>query len=249
MKFLCLHGAIGNIDVAPLVKELSLDGSADFHYLNGPVPVMPPDDAHCSHLGFAEYFGVGPHYRWLEDGGVAEESMISRVRKAPHGASPEDVMRALGKDWDGRWNNHREVIDYLYDTLEKNPDIDGIIGYSEGATMAASLIMDEERKAQETGRPRRIKCAVFITGWPPLSPEENVVLADESDYILDVPTLHVVGANDPYRYGALALFNVCDPDTAAMFDTGRGHTIPRSGQVILELGNAVRDLVDKAYEA
>lgn len=54
---------------------------------------------------------------------------------------------------------------------------------------------------------------------------------------------------DPYRYGALALFNVCDPDTAAMFDTGRGHTIPRSGQVILELGNAVRDLVDRAYEA
>ena len=193
--------------------------------------------------------------------------MISRVRKAPHGSSPEDVMRALGKDWDGRWNNHHQVMDYLYDTLDKHPDIEGIIGYSEGATMAASLIMDEERKAQETGRPRRIKCAVFFTGWPPLSPEEDVVLADESDYIVDVPTLHVVGANgkfdiylphinhtltifniDPYRYGALALFNVCDPDTAAMFDTGRGHTIPRSGQVITELGNAVRDLVDKAYE-
>ncbi|CAG8096689.1 unnamed protein product [Penicillium olsonii] len=247
MKFLCLHGAIGNVDnisiqLAPLVKELSADGSADFHYINGPVSVKPPD-------GFAEYFGVGPHYRWLEDGGAAEGSMISRVRKAPHGSSPEDVMRALGKDWDGHWINHQQVMDYLYDTLEKNPDIDGIIGYSEGAVMAASLIMDEERKAQETGRPRRIKCAVFITGWPPLSPEENMVLADESDYILDVPTLHVVGANDPYRYGALALFNVCDPDTAAMFDTGRGHTIPRSGQVILELGNAVRDLVDKAYEA
>lgn len=193
--------------------------------------------------------------------------MISRVRKAPHGSSPEDIMRALGKDWDGRWLNHHQVIDFLYDILEKNPDIDGIMGYSEGATMAASLIMDEERKHQETGRPRRIKCAVFFTGWPPLSPEEDMVLADESDYILDVPTLHVVGANgkfdtyvihensvltigaDHYRYGALALFNVCDPDTAAMFDTGRGHTIPRSGQVIKELGNAMRDLVDKVYEA
>jgi dienelactone hydrolase len=121
--------------------------------------------------------------------------MISRVRKAPHGSSPEGVMRTLGKDWDGSWNNHHQVMDYLYDTLEKHPDIEGIIGYSEGATMAASLIMDEERKAQETGRFRRIKCAVFFTGWPPLSPEENVVLADESDYIVDVPTLHVVGAN------------------------------------------------------
>jgi hypothetical protein len=61
--------------------------------------------------------------------------------------------------------------------------------------MAASLIMDEARKAQETGCVRQIKCGVFITGWPPLSPEEDVVLADESDLILDVPTLHVVGAD------------------------------------------------------
>ena len=195
--------------------------------------------------------------------------MISRVRKSPHGSCPEDVMRALGNGWDGRWVNHHQVMEYLYDTLERNPDIEGIIGYSEGATMAASLMLDEDRKAQETGRPRRIKCAIFITGWPPLSPEEDVVLADESDYTLDIPTLHVVGADgnfdiyytvqtiyslfifgtDPYRYGALALFNICDPDTAAMFDTGRGHTIPRSGPIIKELGNAVRDLIDRVYQA
>ncbi|KAJ5747241.1 uncharacterized protein N7511_008937 [Penicillium nucicola] len=246
MKFLCFHGAIGNIDnisiqLAPLEKEMSMDSSAEFHYIMGPVPVIPP-------AGFAEYFGIGPHFRWLEDNGVAEDSMISRVRKAPHGQSPEDAMRTLGEGWDGQWNNHQEVMDYLYDILEKNPDIAGVIGYSEGATMAASLIMDEERKAQETGRVRQIKCGVFITGWPPLSPEDEVVLADESDLILDVPTLHVVGADDPYRYGALALFNVCDPDSAALFDTGRGHTIPRSGKVITELGNAVRDLIDRAYE-
>ncbi|KAJ5312286.1 hypothetical protein N7508_003116 [Penicillium antarcticum] len=248
MKFLCFHGAIGNVDnisiqLAPLEKEMSMDNSAEFHYITGPVPVIPPP------VGFAGYFGIGPHFRWLEDNGVAEESMISRVRKAPHGQNPEDAMRALGKGWDGHWHNHQQVMEYLYDTLEKNPDIAGVIGYSEGATMAASLIMDEERKAQETGRFRQIKCGVFITGWPPLSPEEDVVLADESDLILDVPTLHVVGADDPYRYGALALFNVCNPDSAAMFDTGRGHTIPRSGRVITELGNAVRDLIDRAYEA
>ncbi|KAJ6081019.1 hypothetical protein N7499_005893 [Penicillium canescens] len=215
MKFLCFHGAIGNVDnisiqLAPLEKEMSMDSSAEFHYIMGPVPVIPP-------AGFAEYFGVGPHFRWLEDNGVAEESMISRVRKAPHGQSPEDAMRTLGEGWDGRWNNHQQVMDYLYDILEKNPDIAGVIGYSEGATMAASLIMDEAKKAQETGR------------------VQDVVLADESDLILDVPTLHVVGADDPYRYGALALFNVCDPDSAALFDTGGGHTIPRSGKVIKEL--------------
>ncbi|OQE32368.1 hypothetical protein PENFLA_c001G07685 [Penicillium flavigenum] len=140
-----------------LAKQMAIDSFASFHYINGPVPVSPP-------AGFAEYFGIGPHYRWLEDGGVAEGSMISRVRKFPHGSCPEDAVRALGKDWDGHWNNHYQVMEYLYDTLDKNPDIEGIVGYSEGATMAASLILDEDRKTQEIGRPRRIKCAVFFTG-------------------------------------------------------------------------------------
>lgn len=48
---------------------------------------------------------------------------------------------------------------------------------------------------------------------------------------------------DPYRYGALALYNVCDPESANMFDTGKGHTIPRAGKVISELGDAVRELI------
>jgi hypothetical protein len=53
---------------------------------------------------------------------------------------------------------------------------------------------------------------------------------------------------DPYRYGALALYNVCDPDTANMFDTGKGHTIPRTGKVISELGDAVRELISCTEE-
>lgn len=198
-----------------------MDGFASFHYINGPVPVSPPAgtipassnaDKSRRSLGFTEYFGIGPHYRWLEDGGVAEDSMISRVRKSPHGSSPEDVMRALGKGWDGRWLNHHQVMEYLYDTLEKNPDIEGIVGYSEGATMAGSLILDEDRKAQETGRPRRIKCAIFFTGWPPLSPEEDVILADESDYTLNIPTLHVVGADgnsDIYCHHSNNILTMC----------------------------------------
>lgn len=54
---------------------------------------------------------------------------------------------------------------------------------------------------------------------------------------------------DPFRHGAFALYNVCDPDTAIFFDTGKGHTIPRSGLVIKELGDAVRDMITKATGA
>jgi hypothetical protein len=53
----------------------------------------------------------------------------------------------------------------------------------------------------------------------------------------------ILVVSDPFRHGAYALYNICDPDTAIFFDTGKGHTIPRSGKVITELGNAVRQLV------
>lgn len=51
---------------------------------------------------------------------------------------------------------------------------------------------------------------------------------------------------DPYRHGSYSLYNLCDPDTAEFFDTGKGHTIPRSGLVVEELGDAVRALIEKA---
>jgi hypothetical protein len=197
---------------APLQEDLARDCAASFHYINGLVQIKPPQGTNnpfpppvsgqkeleaniWSYTGFEEYFGAGPHYRWAEDGGVAEESMISRVRKIPVGQNPEDVMRDLAGDREVVWKNHVQVMQYLYDTLEKNPDIGGIIGYSEGASIAATFILDEQRRQEETGRERRIKCAMFVTGWPPINPGKGIVLADQDDDLIDVPTLHVVGAN------------------------------------------------------
>jgi ferric iron reductase protein FhuF len=121
--------------------------------------------------------------------------MISRVRKIPVGQNPEDVMRDLAGDREVAWKNHDDVMQYLYDTLEQHPDIGGIIGYSEGASIAATFILDEQRRFEETGRERRTKCAIFITGWPPIDPNKGIILADQDDDLIDVPTLHVVGAN------------------------------------------------------
>ena len=65
----------------------------------------------------------------------------------------------------------------------------------------------------------------------------------DTDYdSIDVPTLHCVGADDPYLAGAMALFNICDQDTAILFDHGKGHTIPRDKNTLRELGDAVRAL-------
>ncbi|PYH71008.1 DUF341 family oxidoreductase [Aspergillus vadensis CBS 113365] len=241
MHFLCLHGAIGNTDtitiqLAPLLKELNTDNSATtFHYLNGPLLVSPPP-------GFEAYFGVGPHYRWIDDGQKPGKSTIRRVRDLPTSESNDDAMReVLG---DVHCQNYADLMDYIEGVLEKNPEIGGMIAYSEGAAAAATYILDEQRRHREDGRKRQIKCAMFVGGWPAMRRDtKGFILADDGgDEMIDIPTLHVLGANDPYRYGSEALFETCDPDAAEFFDMGKGHTLPRSGLVISELAQSSQTL-------
>lgn len=96
----------------------------------------------------------------------------------------------------------------------------------------------------------KCKCAVFFAGWPPLSikgEEVSVNLPDEQqDDIIDVPTCHIIGCNDPYLDGAMALFSMCDEDTAELFDHGKGHTLPRDSTTLNELVDVVNRLVERA---
>jgi hypothetical protein len=72
------------------------------------------------------------------------------------------------------------------------------------------------------------------------------LLADETEDMLDVPTLHVIGCDDPFIAGAMTLYNMCDEYTAELFDHGKGHTVPRDAGAVKLLCEAVRRLVGKA---
>jgi len=86
----------------------------------------------------------------------------------------------------------QKAIDYLYRIMEDEGPFDGIIGYSEGATMAATLLLHEQRRYETTGIPPMFKCALFFAGWPPMNPDlDAIVLADESDLTITIPTCHV----------------------------------------------------------
>lgn len=57
--------------------------------------------------------------------------------------------------------------------------------------------------------------------------------------VIDIPTCHVVGCSDPYIHGAVALYGICDEDTAILFDHGKGHTVPRDEVTVKELSEAI----------
>lgn len=204
---------------------------------------------HRKALANPKSVGPGPHYRFIEYDGIDQNDVLERVRDFPEGQNPEDVLRELLPEGDSKIRTSvRAALDAIYATMDKYGPFDGICAYSEGTVAGSTLIMDERRRYREEGRPRMIKRAVFFAGWPPLDLEnDQMLLSDISDEVVDVPTLHCVGADDPYLHGAIALYNVCDQDEAILFDHGKGHTIPRDAQTLKELGEAVRSLGEATF--
>lgn len=227
-----------------MVKELEKDELLSFHWAQGSNTCKPPP-------GFDNYFGNGPFWRFVDfDGLSGLDDILEKIRDFPQGLAAEDAMRQLTKN--GRSHSVKSVqktISELLQVLDDDPDIEGILGYSEGATVAATLILEERRLFETEGRPRRLKCAIFVAGWPPLRIGKDgvdLVLSDESEDLIDIPTCHVVGCMDPYLQGSMALFNTCDEDTAEMFDHGKGHIVPRDTKTLGELREYVARLTVKA---
>ncbi|KAK8097015.1 uncharacterized protein PG998_005238 [Apiospora kogelbergensis] len=245
MKFLCLPGAYGSADkfqiqLAPLVKELMSDDTAIFRFIDAPCEAVPPK-------GFADFFGNPPYYRFIEpdDKDTEETDVLSRIRDFPECDTAEDTMRELMKEGiASSVQSTDRAIQFLFDIMEKEGPFEGIIGYSEGATVAGTLLLHEQRRREKAGRTPQIKCAIFFAGWPPLDPVTYaMVLSDESDLMIDIHTCHIIGSLDPYVSGSLALYNTCDPDTAYIFDHGKGHTLPREKGVVKELGDVIRNMI------
>ncbi|KAG9247052.1 serine hydrolase FSH [Calycina marina] len=244
MKFLCLPGSFGSkvnyaVQLAPFVTELESDGSASFTLTQGTYQCVPPN-------GFAEFFGPPPYFRFIDYDGLQRSDTVERLRNFPDGATAEETLRELmpAKDEEIVLDSVKVCFDTLYKTIEEEGPFDGILGYSEGATVASSLVLDEKRRFEEEGRPRSFKCAIFFAGWPPMRHNgRDLILADVDGEVIDIPTCHVIGAQDPYLQGSMALFNVCDAETAHLFDHGKGHTLPRDPRTLKELGDVVREMM------
>jgi hypothetical protein len=86
----------------------------------------------------------------------------------------------------------RRTLEHLYELMDTEGPFEGIVGYSEGATIAGTLLLHEKMREREEGRVPMLKCALFFGGWPPMTPTlDGLVLSDESDLMIEVPTTHI----------------------------------------------------------
>ncbi|MCJ1396734.1 hypothetical protein MMC18_009626 [Xylographa bjoerkii] len=134
---------------------------------------------------------------------------------------------------------------------------DGIMGFSQGALLAASFIAG---KVQRTGQGRAgvpFKCAVFFSGTGPVQ-YEALGRGDDSgiEYVegevIPIPTAHVWGAGDeiwPGRGRELSLS--CKADARTVFVHDGGHDIPgaRAKREVTGIVHALRRTVYKGANA
>ncbi|ODM17016.1 hypothetical protein SI65_07415 [Aspergillus cristatus] len=246
MRFLCLPGAFNNAktfeaQLKPLCDILESDESATFRFAEGNVLVEIPQE-------YAGFFGPPPNYAFFDVNN--REAIHKHIRHFPRGETPESSLRSITKhSVSSSFESVRSALDYLIQLLDKEPDIDGVIGYSEGARVAASLILDERQRQKDSGRTPHLKCAIFIGGWQPVHPVSGGdVYADETEERIEVHTCHVLGSNDPYIDASLALYNLCDQDRADLFDHGAGHVLPREKAALEDLADVVRNMITDANE-
>ncbi|KAK4153767.1 serine hydrolase FSH [Chaetomidium leptoderma] len=252
MKFLCLPGAYGSaknfrVQLGPLADEVERRGLATFTYSQGAHEVEAPP-------GWEDYFGARPLYRFIDTRHGDNFEKLRRLRHMPYSMNAEDAIRMFqefgegnGEDWHQQvW---REAMDDVLNTVNEDPEVDAIIGYSEGAMVGASLVVEEARRQQRGERQSRIKFAIFISGSPPLKSDgDNRVvsqLADEAGIVIDIPTFHIFGCNDAFLGGAVALYNVCEPTKSTMFDHGLGHIVPRDAENVRMLVDILEGLIPK----
>ncbi|KAI9808078.1 MAG: hypothetical protein M1827_007520 [Pycnora praestabilis] len=273
MKFLCLHGRGTNAQIlktqlgmvlhlktrddllikklAPLSYELGRD-NISFHFINGL--------AETDRMTDLPVMFTGPFYRFYAADAYAPDQLTCSLQySSARDYSPEDTLRAVRQACPDVQSSV-EALDFLRQVL--NDDLagpfDGILGFSEGASVAATLLLHQHTKRhdQQIGSSGsssssfspttpQLKCGVFVSGLPPCSwTDSRTILADESPMRITLPTAHVVGKRDPGKPASKALWNLCEADRRVLVEHSKGHTVPWDKATVLEMARAVREVVE-----
>jgi hypothetical protein len=112
-------------------------------------------------------------------------------------------------------------------TIEEEGPFDVVIGFSEGASVAASAIVNRALSNPLEPPDSLFKAAVFIAAWPPIDVVDQRKLTSEIvGQIIQIPTTHVIGANDPYMNEGICVRDMCNADKALTMMHKGMHEVP-----------------------
>ena len=111
-----------------------------------------------------------------------------------------------------------DCIMYLIDFVDKYGPFDGIIGFSQGATVA-TLLMNRLKKLERLEK--LLSSCVLIGGVDP-----SYYIPDQTKEVLDVNSLHIIGQKDELFESSLKLCDFYEESMATRIEHVEGHNIP-----------------------
>ena len=144
------------------------------------------------------------------------------------------------------------ALDDLEEYVAQEGPFDGIMGFSQGAALAAMLIIrhDNSIRCQSDSL---FHFGVFICA---AVPHKEAALKSGIVEFLDpavdgqpvkVPTANIIGSKDPHLSNAVRLGNLCQERGKVVFDHGGGHDIPRHPkEITAEIAQAILDTIQKS---
>jgi pimeloyl-ACP methyl ester carboxylesterase len=243
-RILCLHGGGVNGAVFRLQCRALLTGGLAKHFRlvfpDGPFPCAP-------HPAIAPVYGdYGPFYRWLrwEDFHDALDARATAI----------------------------EVLDQLCSAMDNDEGTGewvGVLGFSQGAKLAASLLWEQEFVKGPVPLLRadvNFRFGVFMAGSAPLvlfdphgtlgTPPRHVDTADtigmrfkdwpatgEGEHAITAPTLHVHGLRDPGIEGHRRLWKwYVKPGTGKLIEWDGDHRIPLKTVDVMPVVNGIMEM-------
>ena len=166
--------------------------------------------------------GCGPFYRWMR---LRDDSIPKETRRA---------------------------VDRVIRGPEAEGKVVGVLGFSQGAKLAAGLLLEQQLHGADSGAGHweGFKFGVFLNGTsPPLAPEG---FSDEDkNALIAIPSLHVVGLKDPWMVESRMLFDHFDKTKAVKLEFDVEHRLPtveaETAKIVGEILRLYKDTCGHAW--
>lgn len=157
--------------------------------------------------------------------------------------------------------SYRKALEDLETFVEEEGPFDGVMAFSQGAGLAASLLIHQLQKNPREARLRPIfRCAIFFSGGVPEDPsallhpgaKRRLMCVEEDGELLGVATAHIWGANDHlYPTFGPVLSQLCNRGQRADFIHQGGHEIPgpKDHTGVLNSIRVIKRAIQRADEA
>ncbi|CAG8960788.1 hypothetical protein HYFRA_00002325 [Hymenoscyphus fraxineus] len=148
-----------------------------------------------------------------------------------------------------------DALSDLADYIDSEGPFDGIIGFSQGAALAATYIAQyEAQNRDQLYHEMPFKCAVFICPgpvwrWEPRDGDEGELThmdPDVEEVSINIPAAVIWGAADELAEGGRIVSEFCDSTTREKYVHPGGHEIPRKPGELKAMVKIVRAVMEKA---